>query len=266
MKELSIFILAGLFLFSCNSSEKANEKSDNSDSTDTTHVSEDSIVVDTVSAFIPELSEDLKQLLARSTSNLELPLDLDSAKLSSVLKMCEEALSVDEVKILSSNIISHSYSANSKYWIEKFYEIEGLKAKGKYEDYVDGLDIGMLRDIDASIGPIIVVDSSKKIMLWKVSYGSFEACPYFSGEVLMATIMVNNEIINCALVGEFSGGGDAPYWSDTFISSLIENDGFRSIQINSSGGDEDEEGNEIIETKKTDIYINITSEGFVEEK
>ena len=133
-------------------------------------------------------------------------------------------------------------------------------------EYVENIDIGMMQNIHAHLYGSAEINESSKILLWTMNYASYEACPYYYAEIFLGTYVIDNKVVSCALLGEVSGGGDAPYWSDVMLTSEMDKEGFRTLRVSRSGGEEDEDGNELVENSKTDIYINITPEGFVVEK
>ncbi len=231
-------------------------------------VEKDTVLVDTTAVadtlVIPELSEELLSLLEKKTKEYDLPFDLDSAGFSKVMKEMESDLSTKEIKLLSKPLLDHEYTETVEWRTEHLLEMEERKRKGEYEEYVSSLDIGMLRDIVGSMGPILRIDEHSFMILWSIDYGSFEACPFYSGTLIMATLVYQNEMKNTVLIGEVSGGADAPVWGDTEIYSSITKDRIHSKKTNQTcEGDEDENGNEIIETTKSEVEILISEEGFV---
>ncbi|MCB0478646.1 MAG: hypothetical protein KDC84_10805 [Crocinitomicaceae bacterium] len=263
MKILFLTPIFVFFFISCSNSDSGTEKSE-VQSTDSSEVVADTLAD---SVVIPELSEDLVSLLQKKTKEYDLPFELDSVGFAKLSEAIDKRLNSKEIKLLSQNLLDHEYTEEVNWRVEHLLKMEERKRKGGYEEYLNSLDIGMLRDIEASMGPILRIDEHSFMILWKIEYGSYEACPYYSGTLIIASLVYQNELKNSILVGEVSGGADAPVWGDTEVYSTIDSKGIRSIRKDRScEGEEDEEGNEIIEEKTTDSYIHFEETGFRVEK
>ena len=134
---------------------------------------------------------------------------------------------------------------------------------GTYEDYVNNIDIGMMKESEANIHQKLIIDANNYIMLWSISYSTYEACPYASGTIVFGTYFNNNVAQNTATLGEDSGGGDAPYWGGTLITSQISSTAIITQKYEVNGGDMDEEtGEEIIDRTDNTYNIALTELGF----
>jgi len=154
------------------------------------------------------------------------------------------------------------------YWAKRnvnyFIEIDSMKLMGTYENYVENLDVGMMKESIANIHQKIIIDSNNYILLWSIYYSTDEACPYASGTIVFGTYFNNNVAQNTATLGEDSGGGDSPYWASTFITSEITTTSITKYkrEVEKEGMDE-ETDEEIIEITDNTFLITITDSGFV---
>ncbi|MGR3809359.1 hypothetical protein [Jiulongibacter sp. NS-SX5] len=97
-----------------------------------------------------------------------------------------QPLSSGEVLSLFNVLESPSTAVFHENMVEEYLEIDSIKAYGQYENYLNQLDIGMLRDALAI--KIATLDDAKSL-LWAVWYSSYEACPYFHGvDVYLSSI------------------------------------------------------------------------------
>jgi hypothetical protein len=269
MKHITALLALLLIIQACSSEEKNGKENTSKENTeiDTTQV--DSVQIDTVVEVQGEdLLESTQKLLSKFGTEYQIPFSIDTTNISEMANNENEGvkLSFEQLENLADTILAHNYSQSISYNIKKYGEFEKMKEEGGYENYVNSIDIGMMKDIHAFLVGKIVIDETTYILLWSIDYASYEACPYYSAEIICGTLITENKIQNCSILGELSGGGDAPYWSDVSLFSEIESEGFNSIKIERMGGEEDEDGNEIVEESKTDIHINITPNGFVIEK
>lgn len=226
-------IALGLLLTSCGG--ESGTPAGDSDTTKT-----DTVVV------IPNITIDVPSLLAKYPAVSAVPFNQDSAYLAEMEMSDSAKLRADEVRFLSFNFVESDLSYSGKSSIDDALFFDSLKTAGGYESYVEVLDIGMMKDANAYAAQHIALDDSTGLLLWYVDFGTYEACPYFSGKTLYASVFRNNEVKSCTLIGESSGGGDAPYWSETQILFSVENGKMIATKTDRNGGDTDEEGNDIV--------------------
>lgn len=220
--------------------------------------------LDTAEVMVEKIQIDVVKLLGKLNSDTvyQTPFSLDSNYMESI---SEEAplLTNVEVQYLSSDLIDNQPTEWSSYDIKSFIDIDSMRLMGTYEEYVESIDIGMMQESDAYLLDKIILDSDRFILLWSISYSTYEACPYASGTVVFGTIFENNIALNTATLGEDSGGGDAPYWGSTFTTSQINSELISTNKHEESGGDMDEEtGEEIVDITNKVFEVKITELGF----
>lgn len=146
----------------------------------------------------------LKDLEA-SFSSYELPFSIAPDSLSNLSQIPE--LNLEQVKYISKYF--NPLEKFEGYYIDKSLELYKLKAEGKYNTYTAELDLGQLRD--ATVHPYGRIDlDTAMLLLWRIEFTSFEACPYYAGAELYVSVVTGDTVNQCYLVGEEWAGGDPP--------------------------------------------------------
>lgn len=189
-----------------------------------------------------------------------LPYKIDSIYFEN-LDITQKQLTSDQVKFLSDNLAETDFSYSAKSNVEDVLFFDSLKVNDGYEEYMEILDIGMMKDTTAHAVCEIEVDSSTKFFVWYIDYGTYEACPYFAGKSVYLSTLKNGTITSCNLIAEFSGGGDAPYWSENLITAEIGENKIAITKSDRNGGDTDEEGNELIDESLLRFELSLNADG-----
>lgn len=248
----NIFYLLGLSLFMLSCGGDAETTNQNSDSTTT----------DTVAMTTPNIVIDVNALLAKFTTVATIPFQQDSNYLADLELSDSNALTANEAIYLSYGFVDNEISYSGIYPIQDFLFFDSLKTAGEYESYVEVVDIGMMVVSDAFVAQKIILDDSTSVLLWCVSYSTYEACPYSSGTILYATVFKNNVATSCTIVGEDGGGADAPVWSETLsLCSFKVGDYSVWSRDRNCGGDVDEEGNEMVDEFIKEFKLTINPQG-----
>lgn len=259
MKRYLVLGILLTLLAGCDSSENI----DNEDVVNSGAVGlVDSTTTDEV---IVEINDHLQTILNKSSANYDLPLQMDTNFVMEIdfeAKAEQQALNFENVRYLTKNLIENDPTEAATYIINSFLSIDSLKAEGEYEEYVNSLDLGMMKESQAFAEGIIAVSGKNNILLWSLDYSTYEACPYASGALVFGTFLENYEVVNTVLLAEVSGGADAPFWWETRVSSVIRSTDIKTIRIERSGGDEDKNGKEIIEKTEDHYTVEIMEEGF----
>ena len=241
MKRILYFI-PSVLLIACSGEAETTEKTTNTTSADT--VAEEIV--------IPEYSEELLEMFAKSQSNDSTLEELDSNYIAALDIEAEESfLSADEVNMLKATLLNNRNTGGNSYQIDDFMRFDSLKQAGKYEEYRNSLDIGMMARADAAAVQLVTIDDSTDIFLWLIDYSTYEACPYAAGTTIYGSLFVNREFRNTALLGDESGGGDPPVWGRTLITAVISSEEIKIYELQEWG---DEEYNE-----EDESYTDITT-------
>lgn len=241
MKKFLYAAICGFALTSCGG--------ESAETTQTT----DSTAVDTTALVNANITIDVNALLGKYDAPLALPFIQDSAYLEELEMTDSSSLTGDEVRFLSYNFVDSDLSYSAKSSIDDVLFFDSLRLNDAYDGYVEVLDIGMMKDAYAYVTENIKLDDSTNLLLWAIDFTTYEACPFFAGTTLYASVFRNNQVQSCTLIGETSGGGDAPYWSETYIRCSIEHGKISATKIDRNGGDTDEEGNDLV-TESTSAF------------
>jgi len=169
-----------------------------------------------------------------------------------------KSLKTKEVKLLSEKYLNFEGNLND-FVINDFFFIDSLKDNNAYDGYAENIDIGMVKISQAfALHKFILLD--KLILTWGIYYSTYEACPYGAGTYIFLSVFKDGKLQKTYNIGEDSGGGDAPYWSETKMYSVLDNTGKISVKtVSQTGGDTDEKGNELpaeVREEKIEVKIN----------
>jgi hypothetical protein len=264
--QITGFVLViSLLVFSCAEEKETN----NVLPVETSELisDEDTITVkaDTTELVIPDQGYNLLEISEIPSSAL--PYLIDSNLLHSLdekSKWSENStLSSDQVKYLSSILLDNETTTYSKYRIESFLKIDSLRTHNQYDEYESNIDIGMMLYAQANTIKNLKIDDKSDLLVWTVSYATYEACPYSSGDVVFGSYFKEGVLQNTTVLGEDSGSADAPYWANTNITSSIQDSSISVQIIESNGGDYDEETDEEIVEETTETFkLSLSSLGF----
>ncbi len=210
-----IYLFGILLLASCGNKEQA--------SSDIT-VKADSSVVENASSFVFN-NKDFKELT--------LPLNIDTTFIQKV--DTNNRITYQQIRQLGVNFISGELGDGLVYDINEFAQIDSLKQSGGYRAYLEKIDIGMTKTCIAYKVGVVNLNANNKLFIWGITNASYEACPYFSGTLLIGTFVNEKNIATSFDLAEISGAGDPPATMTTETVSKITNDGrieITSIVIN----------------------------------
>jgi hypothetical protein len=261
MKKLFPVFAIAPFLFSCGGTEETtNDLVENQDSTQI-----DSMIVETIEIEVDpnRIVIDVDELLAKSEETFELPLVVDSAFVSSYVTNDEEDynLSMDEAKYMSFDFVENDITSMADYIVPIFIRLDSLKVNGGYDDYQSTLDIGGTRYSNGNVIGKVEISEQSIMLLWTISYATYEACPYGQGTYVYGTVFTNSVGTNTALIAELSGGGDPPAWGDTKIEAEINDSTIVHHMLDRWGEEDWESGEEIVEVREKDFTLKITPYG-----
>lgn len=204
-------ILSLLALIACSESGKESNKN----RADSTQVS-----IDTV---FSSACFDLKDF-----KKLELPLKIDSTYILQV--DTSDKVHYYQIRNLKSHFPDTLFKTGLHSMINEFCEIDSLKENGAFEEYLKKIDIGMTKSSIAFKIGYLTLPTGTNVFLWGIEYSSYEACPYFSGKILVATYVNESGKNSSFLIAESSGAGDPPATGKTDLWCTITKEG--SFQMN----------------------------------
>jgi len=106
----------------------------------------------------------------------------------------------------------------------------------------------MTRNFDAYLHDRVNLSENTYLLIWSFDYSTYEACPFYAGQYVLATMCTNGKISNTVFIGEDSGGGDPPYMGSVLATSNIS-DAFIEITHIQEYTGEVEDDSEIIKSK-----------------
>jgi hypothetical protein len=207
--KVLIFLLTALLLSFCSNPQK-NENSSLVDTNDSLVNSE--VAVSNTNGFRDEIFRELKLPLSVDTLFIQ---NVDTAQ---VMKYTELRSDAEDI------FLDNPVHTGLQWRVDEFRRIDSIKVAGGYNEYLNKLDIGMMKDCKGFCIGRIAMPNGYKMYLWGLDYGSYEACPYYSGRVIFGTVPTENGRYHF-IIGEESGSGDPPATGNTRITSRVNTEG-----------------------------------------
>jgi hypothetical protein len=167
-------------------------------------------------------------------------------------------LSSNFVKLLSGKLFSDDATERNSYYLNDYYLIQQAKKDKKYEEYVQKLDIGMMQDANCYALSRIEFGDSLAILIWKIDFSSYEACPYYIGTHILGTLIADGKCLETLQLANMESAADAPMSSNSTQFVKISKTG--KIQCNYETIVDEEETT--IEHSKEKKEFQITKSGF----
>lgn len=168
-------------------------------------------------------------------------------------------LNVEQVNFLSSELAKDKLSEINSYYIKDFNTIEASKKAKKYHDYVLKLDIGMMKDINCYTLNKVELNDSTAVLFWKINYKSFEACPYYFGTHIMASVVSAGKLIQTIQVAAKESSIDPPMSNEVYQVANYLGKGVLKTKYTSITKESDSEMERIEER----FNYQISSAGFI---
>jgi len=202
---IAALLSAALFSASCGG-DKKNEENVKQDSTQT------AVVFDPAVEKILPLFKEAEGF----------PYKVDTSLLNHVEG---DSLVGEQVKTLAVNWPDYVLLGGTEGELKDFYTIDSKKAKGAYSKWAEGLDIGMTKFANAYALHKIKLDEKTWVLTWALSASSYEACPYFSGTHVYATLVYEGKPTQTYILGEVESAGDPPVSMNRNLTSEFTADG-----------------------------------------
>lgn len=192
-------------------------------------------------------SERQKKFTAEFKKELSAPLTIDSAFISNLDTL--EAIDSNLLKELQKDSLNTDLAGDLRSSVAGCILIDGLKQSGRYQRYLDSLDIGMLKNAMAfSIGKLKMND--RYLLLWGINESSFDACPLYSGTSIIASWPGNDGSFTHIVAAEMYDAADAPLALWRRASSTIGSSEISMFSVTYTVNAETEDGPKLMETKK----------------
>ncbi len=223
-----IYLVSILFFVSCGNKEQTI--TDNA-------VKADSSAIENTPSFVFN-NKDFKELSA--------PLNIDTTFIQKV--DTNSRITYQQIRQLGVNFISGELGDGLVYDINEFAQIDSLNQSGGYRAYLEKIDIGMTKTCIAYKVGVVNLNANNKLFIWGITNASYEACPYFSGTLLIGTFVNEKNIATSFDLAEISGAGDPPATMSTEMTSKITGDG--KIEVTSVVTNDDLDLNGLGKEKK----------------
>ncbi len=236
MKQFLSFVLVCL-LFACENTDIGQYTEDFDDlmnNLDSVQIDYDTVIV-----------KDSKSLS-------QFPYFIDSTNFSFLIKKKESELNPS---FLMDALTVFQGDEYQDYYIKQYLFIDSLKQIDEYEHYA--WDIGNIMYAEAYPLDTLILSNNEKIIFWYLKESTYEACPSASYDMIYSTMYKEDNPSITFLFAERSGGGEGGFWGETNIYSYMDT-AFNVKQIRVDiNGEEDDEGNEIIESRLDSTFYSI---------
>lgn len=245
------FCLSLILLFSCSSKINENGKAKNDSLNTENNDSIREIVLSDDAAFFIQLND----------KKFDLTLKIDSLFFKELAETEEGTpLNSAQVKKLIQKPLNHELNENAGMGLTCFFIVDSLKTNKIYQQYLDKIDIGMVKYSDGYFLGKSIIDEETSLLFWSITFSSYEACPFFSGTMVMGTLVYRGEISNSLLLAEEMSAGDAPVGLVRNLYSIINTNGNLVFDKFEKHTDEDENF-ELVEEKSETKYKFEINEG-----
>lgn len=209
MKKLFFYISIVAIFCSCGTGQQKDSK----------EIKNDSLAIN---------SKEL-QRSARLFKETTLPLAIDTTFIFMIGR--GDSLGSFEIKALAGNIFNHALSGGLEYELNTFCRIDSIKEAGKYQQYIDSLDIGMTKISTAHALNEFHLDNNTLVLVWGLYSSSYEACPSSESWTTYGTLVYKGEVKETFLLGECSFWADPPVASQRTVTSTITGSGLVTTDV-----------------------------------
>lgn len=186
------------------------------------------------------IDPEIEKMLPLFQEVKEFPYKTDTAFLNH-FEAGKDSLVTAQVKLLGGNWFKHALTDGINGQLIDFYMIDSIKAKGAYTEWCESLDIGMTKFANAYPLHKMQLNEKTWILTWVVETASYEACPYFSGTNVYATLIYEGKPAQSFIIGENMGAGDPPSAMSRNLTSEITTDGKIALHAFEESDDMDAE-------------------------
>jgi hypothetical protein len=158
----------------------------------------------------------------------------DSTRLSK-----RKQIDLVDAELLFKIFENDELTSTNQYYFNDLVKIQKAKLKGTYEDFVKKLDIGMTLNAEAHyVGKILFPDSIA-LVLWELTYSSYEACPFYFGSHVLASMVMEGKVIETLQVAGHEVNADPPVDFESYYLCKFDRKG-TIVRKNTFNVNEDE--------------------------
>jgi hypothetical protein len=178
---------------------------------------------------------------------LRLPLKIDSSFIARA--DTAEPLRYNALRSMKAQFASIENDKQLQYFINDFCRIDSMKALGQYGKYAEGLDVGMMQNASAFRLGNIRLNDKTDLLLWRLHFSSFDACPFYNGTLIVGSLRRGNTYTHLPL-GKLYNSGDPPGFMTETLTSELTQDWIAINTVTTSDEDTETPG----EKKETRCY------------
>jgi hypothetical protein len=141
----------------------------------------------------------------------------------------QKPLSSEHLLSWSKNPQMLNSSYKMEYLVHAFLKIDSLKKTGKYQKYIDSLDIGMVRDSRVFLLDTLTYSKDSTVVLWAITQNSYEACPSYRRISIFSSLILKEKFNKTIEVAHANYWSDPPNFYSSVAESKIKN---KTIKIN----------------------------------
>lgn len=143
-----------------------------------------------------------------------------------------DQLDVDQTSLMSTKTIRNltvklnpeAITQRGEFLINEAIGMDSIRKSGNLDAYRSGLDIGGTLKADAQLLKRIPFSPEQQMVLWRIHYSTYEACPYALGNLVYGTLFYKGKPGETALVGESLSQGDPPAGAEDYVYASLMGD------------------------------------------
>lgn len=236
-------ILTAVLISSCSGNNTENDSSTNNENTN-----------DSTTLEQNPLSGDLKIIYDLFPESSTFPVKIDSTFIKNAEK--GDTLLGDQIRLLTKNYTKGKFYGDLDWNFKSFYEIDSLKKAKAYTKWAETRDLGDVKYSNCYALQKIKLSDETTLLIWSLSYSTYEACPYGYGTYILATILYKDALTDCFNIAEYSGGGDPPVSGMETRYCTISNDGKINVDYTAISDEDNEMPNVDVTYGKLKLEVN----------
>jgi hypothetical protein len=183
-----------------------------------------------------QLTKEQEEFGSEFKKELKIPLILDSSFIAGLDTI--ESLELKFIQQLTKDSMDSQLGGGLKNSLNGCIFIERLKENGRFKNYSDSIDTGMLKNAMAFKIGKVTLNNKMDLFLWGINEASYEADPGYSGISIIASCANKNKGFTHILVAERYAAGDPPLFMEKKTNGeILKNE----IKINTVTSTQDKE-------------------------
>ncbi|MEO6883101.1 MAG: hypothetical protein ABI199_03650 [Bacteroidia bacterium] len=169
------------------------------------------------------LNPNLQSLLLHFKNTNSFPVRIDSTYMTNF--STKDSLGANEIRLLTTKWLDDSLVMNDEDRLSDFYKIDSVKAAHGFSKWAEKLDIGMTKNANAYGLQKINLNHHLSLLIWAISYSSYEADPWWHTTSINFTELNENKLGETFCLGQISFWIDTPNSYQFILSGILNRDG-----------------------------------------